>query len=97
MARYMARATKAAPISLSAFSWRPWWELESSHNTTVEAPISMRLSRPKPARATDLAPTAAMASTTMPMTFHPNVTPSRTKARRTNTSRSSPVNLRHRP
>src|SRR5690349_6053332 len=41
----------------------------------------MRESSPKPASATDRAPTAATASTTMPTTFHPRVTYSRRNPR----------------
>jgi hypothetical protein len=40
-------------------------------STTVEAPISARLFKPNSVRATDVALTAATASTT---TFHPEVT-----------------------
>ena len=39
----------------------------------------MRLSRPKPARATDRADTAAMARTMMPATFHKSVASSRSR------------------
>jgi len=46
----------ATPISRRARRWRPWATPASSHSTTVDAPISMRLSKPKPGRATERAP-----------------------------------------
>ena len=56
----------------------------------VDAPISIRESRPNPARATERAATAAMASTTIPGTFQINVTYSRAKPRRSRTLRATP-------
>jgi len=53
----------------------------SSHTTTTEAKISIRESNPKPARATERAVSAAMATTTTPTTFHPSVTYSRRRPR----------------
>src|SRR5689334_12235344 len=50
---------------------------ESSHSTTVLAPISMRLSSPKAAGATDRARSAAQPRTTIPATFETNVVRSR--------------------
>jgi len=44
---------------------------DSSHSTTVLAPISISESRPNPASATDLAATAATASTTIRATSSP--------------------------
>ena len=43
------------------------------HKTTVLAPISIRLSRPNPASATDDARLALIASTNTPTIFQPNV------------------------
>jgi len=50
---------------------------DSSQITTVDAPISISESRPNPARATDRAATAAIASTTIPITFQASVEYSR--------------------
>jgi hypothetical protein len=61
---------------------------ESSQITTVDAPISISESRVNPVSATDRAEIAAMASTTIPATFHASVAyssakPQRSSARRT--------------
>jgi hypothetical protein len=79
----------AAPISLSAFRWRALPVPASSHRTTVLAPISISESSPKPARAIERADSAATASTTMPTTFHPSVTPSSSRPRAATSSRRS--------
>jgi hypothetical protein len=55
---------------------------DSSHTTTSEAPISMSESRPNPASATDLAASAATASTTIPTRFQPSVANSSAKPAR---------------
>src|SRR5689334_6184022 len=62
--------------------------------TTMDAPISISESRPKPTSATDRAATAANASTTIPTTFHPSVAYSRANPRRSNVSRKSPARRR---
>jgi|SRR5215469_16330250 len=77
----------AYPIRCRPRRWRSSPVPDSSQITTVEAPISMRESRPKPARATDRAPIAATASTTMPTTFHARVRYFRMKPRRARTCR----------
>ena len=64
---------------------------DSSHNTTVLAPISIRLSNPNPASATDDARIAATPSTTTPTTFHANVIDSRRTPRRCRIAVRSPV------
>jgi hypothetical protein len=48
----------------------------------VDAPISITESKPNPASATERADTAAIASTTIPITFHASVAYSRAKPRR---------------
>ena len=58
--------------------------LASSHKTTVEAPISMRLSSPNPASATERASMAATARTKTPTTSHPSVAVSRRRPLRRN-------------
>src|SRR5665213_1038240 len=57
-------------------------EPASSHSTTTLAPISMRESRPNPASATERALSAAKLRTTTPTTFHPSVTASSSRPRR---------------
>jgi hypothetical protein len=59
----------APPISRNARRCRSSPVPDSSHSTTVLAPISISESRPNPASATDRAPMAAIASTTIPATF----------------------------
>src|SRR5438046_8754972 len=54
--------SRSAPLSVNC------------QTTTVEARISIKESRPKPARATECAASAAIASTPTPTTFHPSVT-----------------------
>src|SRR6266536_3086627 len=78
----MARTAKADPISRSARRWRRWPAPDSSQITTVEAPISMSESRPNPASATDRADMAAIARTTIPITFQHRVLYSRANPRR---------------
>ena len=79
--RKMARAAKAIPTSRRARRWRASPVPDSSHSTTVLAPISIRLSSPNPARATERAETAATARTTMPTRFHARVAHSRARPR----------------
>src|ERR1019366_7144876 len=63
----------AAPINLSERRRRSSATPDSSQRTTVDAPISIRLSSPNPASATDLAAAAATAKTATPTTFQPSV------------------------
>ena len=86
--RYAASDMNPTPISRSARRWRAWPVPDNSQITTVDAPISMRESRPKPASATDRAEIAATASTTMPTTFQPRVAYSRAKPRRSSAVRA---------
>src|SRR5216683_1892646 len=64
---------KATAISRSAWRRRASPVLDSSQITTTEAPISIKLSRPKPARATERAARAVSARTRTPTTFQARV------------------------
>jgi hypothetical protein len=72
-ARYRPSAANAALISRSARRWRCSLVPDSSQMTTVDAPISISESRPKPASTTGRAAHAAAARTMMLTTFHPRV------------------------
>lgn len=77
-----ASAANAQPISRRPRRWRSAPAPDSSQITTMDAPISISESRAKPASATDRAETAAMASTTIPATFHASVAYSSASPRR---------------
>ena len=60
-----------------------------SHRTTSPATASMRLSAPKPTRATDPAATPAQTATTASATCHARPTCARSRARRTRRARTA--------
>lgn len=77
----LARRSRAASLAAAPYA-------VSCQTTTTDAKISMRESRPKPARATDWARHAAVGTTATPTTFQPSVAYSSQTPRRASAGES---------
>ena len=88
---YTANARKAVPINRIAGRSRSSAVPLSCQTTTIEAPISIRESRAKPASATEPARVAAVATMITPTTFQPSVMYSSSRPLRSSWARCSAV------